>query len=218
MHIAIADVLTPAQTAMLVAGLKHATFVDGRTTAGTRAARMKKNVQAKGQAIAPLAEFLRDALLANAMITMATRPKSIIGPTFSRYLKGDAYGTHVDEPIMDGQRTDIAFTVFLSDPASYDGGALIIDGTDGENAIKLKAGSAYFYPATTLHRVDTILRGERLAAVGWVRSLVRQPEQRELLFDLDTVLRRLSTGPNPSPDVDMLAKTLANLIRMWADD
>jgi PKHD-type hydroxylase len=218
MHIAIADVLDAVQLETVRATLKRATFVDGRVTAGANAARVKSNTQATGTELEPIAELVQDALLTNSLFSMAARPKSIIGPTFSRYMTGNAYGAHVDEPIMAGQRTDLAFTLFLSDPAGYDGGELVIDGPEGENALKLPAGSVFLYPATTLHRVAPVVRGERLAAVGWVRSLIRRSDQRELLFDLDTAHRRLCAESGQTENTDLLAKTIANLIRMWADD
>jgi PKHD-type hydroxylase len=218
MHIAIADVLDAVQLETVRATLKRATFVDGRVTAGANAARVKSNTQAKGTELEPMAELVQDALLTNSLFSMAARPKFIIGPTFSRYMTGNAYGAHVDEPFMSGQRTDLAFTLFLSDPAAYDGGELVIDGPEGENAVKLQAGSVFLYPATTLHRVAPVVRGERLAAVGWVRSLIRRSDQRELLFDLDTAHRRLRAESGQTEDMDLLAKTIANLIRMWAED
>jgi PKHD-type hydroxylase len=218
MHIAIAAVLSADQTVTLRETLKHVTFSDGRATAGPQAARVKANMQAVGDAVEPVADMLRDILLGHPLVAMAARPKSIIGPTLSRFHTGQSYGAHVDEPIMDGRRTDIAFTLFLSDPATYDGGELIIDGPDGENAVKLAAGSAYLYPAITLHRVAPVTRGERLAAVGWIRSHIRRADQRELLFDLETAYRRLCDTHGKTAETDLLAKSLANLMRAWADD
>ncbi len=218
MHIAIANILDAQQLSALHATLAAAHFVDGRRTAGPLSARVKDNAQASGRDTDLAGEVIRDALLRHPVLIMAARPKSIIGPTFSRYVVGQSYGAHVDEPIMDSRRTDIAFTLFLSDPGSYDGGDLIIDGTDGEMPLKLAAGDLYLYPATTLHRVTPVTRGARLAAVGWIRSFVRRADHRELLFDLDTAYRRLFTAHGKTADVDLIAKTLANLLRQWCDD
>src|SRR5690606_30111090 len=128
-----------------------------------------------------------------------------------------AYGEHVDEPIMDGARTDISFTLFLSPPETYDGGELIIASPAGEDAVKLPAGSVIVYPSTTLHRVAPVTRGERLAAVGWVRSFIRDAAQRELLFELDTARRQLFEREGSSQTFNLVSKSLANLIRMWSE-
>jgi PKHD-type hydroxylase len=115
-------------------------------------------------------------------------------------------------------RTDVSFTLFLSAPDACDGGELVIDTASGEEAFKLPAGSLVLYPSTTLHRVVPVTRGERLAAVGWVRSLIRDPPQRELLFDLETARRRLFDREGKTADGDLLAKCAANLLRQWCDD
>jgi PKHD-type hydroxylase len=128
------------------------------------------------------------------------------------------YGSHVDDALMGGMRTDISFTLFLSDPTSYDGGELIIDSASGEETFKLEAGALVAYPATSLHRVGAVTRGTRLAAIGWARSFVRDPAQRELLFDLDTVRRQLFAREGKSAAFDLISKSFANLLRMWAED
>jgi PKHD-type hydroxylase len=115
-------------------------------------------------------------------------------------------------------RTDLSFTLFLSDPQSYDGGELVIDTPSGEEAFKLASGSVVTYPATTLHRVQPVSGGERLAAAGWIRSHLRDAAQRELLFDLETARRRLFDREGKTPEADLLAKCAANLMRMWAED
>jgi PKHD-type hydroxylase len=115
-------------------------------------------------------------------------------------------------------RSDVSFTLFLSDAASYDGGELIIESAGGEEAFRLDAGSLIAYPATSLHRVGTVTRGARLAAVGWARSFVRDPAQRELLFDLDTARRQMFAQHGKSADYDLVSKSLANLLRMWMED
>jgi PKHD-type hydroxylase len=145
------------------------------------------------------------------------RPKAITELLFSRYQPGDEYGTHVDNPVIDGIRTDVSFTLFLSPPASYEGGELIIDTMAGEEEIKLDAGQLVAYPSTTLHRVNLVTRGERLAAVGWAQSYIRDAGRREILFDLDTARQRLFAHSGKTPEFDLIAKTAANLFRMWAE-
>ncbi len=112
----------------------------------------------------------------------------------------------------------MSFTLFLSDPADYDGGELVIETSGGEEAVKLPAGSLFLYPATHLHRVEPVTRGERLVCVGWARSYLRSAEQRELLFDLDRTRRALFAKDGKTEAFDVLSKSLANLLRMWADD
>ena len=128
------------------------------------------------------------------------------------------YGAHVDDALMGGMRTDVSFTVFLVPPDSYEGGELVIDSTAGEQAFKLAAGSAIVYPATSLHRVEPVPAGVRLAAVGWARSFVRDAGERELLFDLETARQAVFQQDGKSPTFDLLSKCGANLLRRWAED
>jgi PKHD-type hydroxylase len=219
MILAIAAALSEADLGELRAGLEGLAFVDGRTTAGWAARGVKRNAQARaGKQAARLAALVATRLGEHPVFALAARPKQIIGPLFSRYRPGDAYGRHVDDALMGGMRTDISFTLFLSAPESYDGGELIIDTPAGEEAFKLAAGSLVLYPATTLHRVAPLARGERLAAAGWVRSLIRDAARRELLFDLDTARRQLFDRHGPSVEADLLARCASNLMRQWCDD
>jgi PKHD-type hydroxylase len=219
MILAIADVLTAADVEEVRSVLATAPFVDGRATAGWSARLVKSNLQASP---APEVERVRalveTRLGDHAVFALATRPKTILGPLFSRYQPGHAYGAHVDDALMGGVRSDISFTLFLSDPASYDGGELVIDSTAGEEAFKLAPGSVITYPATTLHRVVPVTSGERLAAAGWVRSFIRDAGRRELLFDLDTARRRIFDREGKTVEGDLLAKCAANLLRQWCED
>ena len=137
---------------------------------------------------------------------------------FSAYEPGMRYGSHVDDALMQGMRTDVSFTLFLSDPDSYDGGELVIESASGEDAMKLPAGSLVAYPSTALHHVAAVTRGTRLAAVGWARSYVRDGAQREMLFDLDTARRQIFAEGGKTPEYDLVSKSLANLLRMWVED
>ena len=118
---------------------------------------------------------------------------------------------------MGGIRTDVSFTLFLGDPASYDGGELVMEGTGGEQAYKLDAGSMILYPSGALHRVEPVTRGARLAAVGWAQSLVRDPGKREILFDLDTARRAIFRQQGKTAEFDLISKSTANLMRLWAE-
>lgn len=219
MLIAIADVLSDSDLEAVREALGRARFVDGEATAGWSAKLVKSNLQAvPDKSLSDIGRLVHGRLMGNATFALAARPKSIIGPLFSRYEAGHAYGVHVDDALLDGRRSDVSFTLFLSAPETYDGGELILDTALGEEAIKLAAGSAFVYPATMLHRVAPVTSGVRVAAAGWVRSLVRDAAQRELLFDLETARRRLFDREGKTADGDLLARCAANLLRMWCED
>jgi PKHD-type hydroxylase len=219
MIVFIDQTLAEADLAELRSDLAHIEFASGATTAGRSARAVKRNEQAISD---PCALAWRDriaaALLGHPVFQLAARPKRIIGPMLSRYSKGDRYGLHVDEPIMDGSRTDLSFTLFLDDPATYDGGELVIDGPSGEDAVKLDAGRLVLYPSSSLHRVAEVKRGTRHAAVGWVRSHIRDAACRELLFDLETARLTLLERHGPSREHDLLSRCAANLQRIWVED
>lgn len=219
MLISIGNVLDYDALKALRASLDALSFVDGRATAGWSAAEVKRNRQAAPSvALHTLQDKVERAIRANAVFQIAARPKQFTPILFARYSGGETYGSHVDDAIMGGLRTDLAWTLFLQEPENYEGGELVIEGAAGEQSIKLPAGAMVLYPATTLHRVAPVTRGERLVAVGWVRSLIRSAEQRELLFDLDTARRALFAREGKTAEFDLLSKSLSNLLRMWAED
>lgn len=219
MLISIGNILNSDALEKVRAALDAIPFVDGRTTAGWSAAEVKRNRQASpSAALRNLQDDVEKAIRANVVFQIAARPKKFGPILFARYGGGETYGSHVDDAMMGGVRTDLAWTLFLHEPPDYDGGELIIEGTAGEQSIKLPAGAMVLYPATTLHRVAPVTRGERLVAVGWVRSLIRSTEQRELLFDLDTARRALFAREGKTAEFDLLSKSLSNLLRMWAED
>jgi PKHD-type hydroxylase len=219
MILAISNILSESDVVALRNGLAQAAFAPGEDTAGWSARLVKSNLQATGTPeIEAMRSLVHDRLMAHPVFALATRPKIVVGPLFSRYRPGHAYGAHVDNALIEGVRTDVAFTLFLSDPDSYDGGGLVIDTASGEEAFKLEPGCIVTYPATTLHRVMPVTRGERLAAAGWVRSYLRDPAQRELLFELETARRRLFEREGKTAEADLLAKCAANLMRMWCED
>ena len=218
MQIVIGNVLSGEDIDLVRATLAQATFVDGRDTAGFAARQVKHNRQADGRKTETVRKLVEERILAHEVFALAVRPKALTPILFSRYEPGMRYGSHVDDPLMQGLRTDVSFTLFLSDPASYDGGELVIEGASGEDAVKLVAGSLIAYQSTALHRVAEVTRGERLAAVGWARSYVRDGAQRELLFELDTARRQLFKRDGKSAEYDLVSKSLANLLRMWVED
>src|SRR5262245_31457963 len=219
MILAVSDVLSKADITVLCNGLAQAPFAPGQETAGWSAQLVKANLQAADTPeIEAMRSLVQGRLMAHPVFALAPLPKAIAGPLFARYLPGHGYGAHVDNALIGGVRTDVSFTLFLSDPASYDGGELVIDTPSGEEAFKLEPGCIVTYPATTLHRVTPVARGERLAAAGWVRSYLRDAAQRELLFDLETARRSLFEREGKTAEANLLAKCAANLMRLWCED
>lgn len=194
-------------------------FQDGKATAGRAARQVKSNEQlASGAEIDTVRRIVGKALHGHQLYTAFAQPKAITRMLVSRYTQGMEYGTHVDDALMGGRRTDLSFTLFLTPPQDYEGGELIIEDMGGENAVKLDAGNAVIYPTGALHRVAPVISGQRLAVVGWIRSLVRRADQREILFDLDVTSRAIFERDGKTPVYDTLAKTRSNLLRMWAED
>ena len=223
MILCIDKVLTDDQLQRIRQTLDASDFRDGRETAGWHARTVKRNQQASSQepAIAALRDEVMQTLSAHTLFQIAARPRRMKPVMFSRYQQGMTYGNHVDDAVMPTpqgpMRTDLSFTLFLGDPDSYEGGELVTETTQGEQRFKLPAGSMILYPSSTLHRVDPVTQGERLAAVGWLQSQVRQPEQREVLFDLDTTRRQIFERDGKTAEFDAISKSLANLLRMWAE-
>jgi PKHD-type hydroxylase len=214
----IADILETEDIARVRETLAAAPFRDGKATAGAEARKVKANQQAIGDdpAVAALSAFVRRALERHPIFMAYARPARWSRLLFSRYRGGDAYGLHTDDATMEAEdggrlRTDLSFTLFLSDPATYAGGALLIDGLDGEREFRPAAGSVVLYPTGQLHRVTPVTEGERLAAVGWVQSLIPRADEREVLFDLARV-----RWASPEGDARLLLdKSIGALMRMW---
>jgi PKHD-type hydroxylase len=222
MIFSIDDVLTSEELKFLVNSLNEADFVDGKMTAGWHAKLVKNNTQLSNQKgyLQELRSLVETALERHPLFQSAVRPKIIHSIQFSRYEPGMSYGTHVDNALMGDRefwRSDVSFTIFLSPSSSFTGGELVIEGSDGDRAYKLEAGSAIVYPSSTLHRVETVTDGIRLAAVGWVQSLVRDSNKREILFDLDTARRSIFAKEGKTIEFDLISKSYANLLRQWAE-
>jgi PKHD-type hydroxylase len=215
MLLAIENILGNEDLARVRADIAKLSFVDGKTTAGPAAKSVKKNSQATGPKTEAIIAFVRRALEANATFQAATQVRHYGPMLVSRYHVGQEYGLHVDNAFMGDTRSDISFTLFLSDPENYDGGALVLELPAGSQAIRLPAGSLVLYPSTSLHRVEPIARGERLAIVGWIESHVLYGEAREALFDLANVRASLEGVSGIDPITRLtLQKVQANLIRL----
>ncbi|MCW5773809.1 MAG: Fe2+-dependent dioxygenase [Rhodospirillaceae bacterium] len=221
MILCIAPILDPAALAALRRTLDDAAFRDGRETAGWHARAVKRNEQAEAKGVTAAAAQVAQALQAHPVFQSAALPQRLSPVLFNRYAPGMEYGAHVDDALMGAGasrlRSDLSFTLYIDDPADYDGGALVIDSAGDEQSYKLEAGACILYPTTYLHRVAAVTRGQRRAAVGWVQSLVRDSARRELLFDLDAARRDVFERQGKSATFDRLAKTYANLLRMWAE-
>jgi len=221
MILCIGNILNPTELETTIAKLEAAEFVDGKATAGWHARLVKHNSQLPqgSPALAAVRDLIHAALQRHVIFQMAVRPQIVRPVTISRYDIGMSYGTHVDNALMRDplMRSDVSMTLFLSNPSAYEGGELIIEGTQGEAAFKLPAGSAIVYPSSTLHRVEAVTQGVRLAAVTWIQSLVRDPQQREILFDLDTARQTLFEASGKTPVFDLISKSHANLLRQWME-
>lgn len=225
MLVCIAGLLDADALGKVHALLGAARFADGARTAGWHARAVKANRQAEAQdpAAREAGALVSAALLADPVFRAAALPRRLRPVLFARYGEGEAYGAHVDDAVMGASdpggplRTDVAVTVFLAAPGEYGGGELVVEDAGGEQAFKLAAGDAVAYPATALHRVAPVLSGERLVAVTWAQSLVRDPSAREVLFDLDAARRDVWAREGKSRAFDLLAKSHANLLRRWAE-
>ncbi|MBE9166276.1 Fe2+-dependent dioxygenase [Pleurocapsales cyanobacterium LEGE 06147] len=222
MIFSIPNVLTCQELEEIASSLAKAKFIDGKLTAGWHAKLVKNNQQLKQKTTLAekLQELIKASLNRNALFQTAVRPKAIHSLLISRYDLGMSYDRHTDNALMGNSkvwRSDVSFTLFLNPPSAYEGGELVIEGADDEKAYKLEAGSAIVYPSTTLHRVDPVTKGTRLVAVGWVQSFIREASDREILFDLDTIRRTIFVKEGKTPEFDLLSKSIANLLRKWAD-
>ena len=225
MLIRIPNVLTAEQVARCRGALDEAAWADGRHSAGYLSQAVKNNAQLPDDdpTARKLGEMIVIALEKNTLFTAAALPLKVLPPLFNRYSDGQSYGGHIDGAIrpVTGTplrvRTDLSATLFLSDPDSYDGGELVVKDTFGERSTKLAAGDMVLYPGTSVHRVEPVTQGVRLAAFFWIQSMVSDSTQRTILFELDSAIQELAKDvPEHSALVD-LAGVYHNLLRCWAD-
>ncbi len=224
MYLVIDNVLTGEALARAQALLADAPWADGRATAGYQSAAVKRNEQLPE--CHPLAQQLQEivegGLAASLLFQSAALPRHIFPPLFNRYASGHDFGTHVDNAIRQtpggaALRTDLSATLFLADPASYDGGELEVEDGSASHRFKLAAGSMLLYPATTLHRVTPVTRGARLASFFWIQSLVADASRRAILFDIDLGIQSLRPRVgDQDPALVALTGAYHNLLRQWA--
>ena len=199
--------------------VKKSNFIDGKMTASMAAKEVKNNLQLEtgNQTIDAIHALLTAAIQASPLFNIAALPKTVYPFIISKYTAGKYYGWHVDSPVMEHMRTDLAMTIFLSDPATYDGGELMIQTGAGTTTFKPAKGDAILYPCQFVHCVNEIKSGERVAAVTWIQSNVKDPQQRQLLYQLNQIHASLYQQAPNAAETNLLLQTHSNLFRMWAD-
>ena len=223
MLLTIPQLLNAEQVAQCRDALQGAEWSDGKATAGYLSSRVKDNAQLpESHPLARrLGEMILDALDQNQLFISAALPLKVVPPLFNRYTGGQSYGGHIDGAVrpVPGTphrvRTDLSATLFLSEPEDYDGGDLVIE--DAGQRIKLPAGDMVLYSGSSVHHVEPVTRGARLAAFFWVQSMVREDSRRDVLFQIDTALQELGRDVPGHRSLVKLAGAYHNLLRLWSD-
>ncbi|MDO5666245.1 MAG: Fe2+-dependent dioxygenase [Alcaligenaceae bacterium] len=225
MIIVVEQVIRPDELNVIRQRLESAAWEDGKKTAGFLAREVKDNLQLNPQS--PLAlelgDFLRQVLRANPSYIAAALPAKILPPRFNRYEDSGTYGNHIDNAIFNlpenqqAMRTDVSSTIFFSEPDEYEGGELVIEDSYGSHSVKLKAGDMVVYPGDSLHRVEPVTQGVRLASFFWAQSMIRHAHRRRLLWELDQSIQRLSMSEDGAAEATALSGIYHNLIREWAE-
>lgn len=226
MMIAVPDLLSATEVQRVRAIIDAGEWVDGNVTSGPQAALAKNNMQLSEDSdpAKQAGRIVLDALGRSPLFIAAALPLKIFPPLFNRYSGGQAFGTHIDNAVRIQRgtelriRSDLSATLFLADPDSYEGGELMVEDQVGAHRIKLPAGHMLLYPASSLHRVEPVTRGERVASFFWVQSMVRDNNARSLLFDLDSAVQSLAAERGQDdPAIIRLTGVYHNLLRRWAD-
>lgn len=221
----ISKVLNNQELQLVLDFVKSSNFLEGKINAGTQAKEVKNNLeiintyQEKAQR-KQIESVIINALNRNHQFQSFTLPKTIYTILFSKYEPTMEYGYHVDNPIMKSngkRRSDLSWTLFLSPPESYEGGELQLKTAFGEMKLKFNQGDIVVYPSTTIHRVNKVTKGVRLVAVGWLQSIIKDPIQREIIYDLNNLGKSLNEKIPLSEETLLLSKIQANLIRMWSE-
>ena len=226
MMIAVPGVLAPDQVARMRAALDAADWIDGNQTSGHQSALAKRNRQLPedGPVARARGGEILDALGRSPLFVAAALPLKVFPPLFNRYGPGETFATHVDNAIRMKRgtdfrlRSDLSATLFLADPESYDGGELVVEDQLGTHAVKLAAGDLVLYPASSLHHVTPVTRGERIASFFWIQSMVRDDGERRILFELDSAVQAVSADRSGDDRaVIQLTGIYHNLLRRWGD-
>lgn len=226
MMLAIPDLLDKEGVARVRSIIDAGAWADGNATSGHQSALAKRNEQLPEDSVAAreAGRLVLDALGRSALFIAAALPLKIFPPLFNRYQGGEAFGTHIDNAVRIHRgsefrvRTDLSATLFLEDPDAYEGGELVVEDNLGANAVKLPAGHLLLYPASSLHRVEPVTRGARVASFFWVQSMVRDDGERTILFDLDRSIQAVAADRGQDDaEVIRLTGVYHNLLRRWAD-
>jgi len=222
MLLEIPQVLTDDQIKLVQSMLRNASFVDGRLSAGMAAKQVKHNEELNMPAaeLNQLNDVVMGSLVQHPMYRQGALPMKLAAPFYARYQAGMSYGDHVDDPIMHVDRpcrTDVSITIFLNEPADYEGGELVVRSNFGELSVKLAAGAAVMYPSSSVHHINEVTSGTRLVAVTWLQSLIRDPAQRELLYELNQVREQMLADDPQSEQAKKIDRSYVNLIRMWGE-
>lgn len=226
MLIAIPDVLDRDGLARVRGLIDKAEWIDGNATSGYQSALAKRNHQLPEESAAAqeAGALILDALSRNPLFIAAALPLRIYPPLFNAYAGGETFGVHIDSAVRIRRgtdfrvRTDVSATLFLEDPEAYDGGELTIESQFGAQAVKLPAGHMILYPSSSLHRVETVTRGRRVASFFWIQSMVRDTEARRTLFEMDTAIQTIAQDRGQDdPAIIQLTGVYHNLLRRWAD-
>jgi len=227
MLLAIKNVLSVNQLKVVQKLLASAEFVDGKLSAGKEAEKVKHNTELSQQS--PLHDQLNQMVMSSLVqhpeYQASAFPLKVATAFYARYTKGMEYGFHVDDPVMGSMqgsmqgryRSDVSTTVFLNDKTDYDGGEIVIKTAIGEQQIKLNAGDALVYPSSSLHRVNKVTRGERLVAVTWAQSMVKEAEKRAILYELGQAREVLLANQSEANETSYVSNVYANLLRRWSD-
>ena len=226
MLVPIPNLLTPQQVASARQKLDAANWVDGAGTAGSLAKSVKRNrqIDVADPLARELGEMIVSALVTNPIFMEAAIPLRVMPPKFNRYEGGEHYGGHIDNAIMDipgtggmRLRADLSMTVFFSQPQEYDGGELRVHDTYGHQTVKLPAGSAILYTATSLHEVTPVTRGARTSSYFWIQSVIRSDAQRSILFDFGQSIHSLTAAHPDHPSVPAFLGLYHKLLQQWSD-
>lgn len=226
MMLAVPDLLDKAAVQRLRGLVDAGEWVDGNVTSGHQSALAKKNQQLSEESAAAkeAGRLVLEALGRSPLFIAAALPLKIYPPLFNRYQGGEQFGTHIDNAIRIRRgsefriRSDLSATLFLAEPEDYDGGELVVEDNLGVHSVKLPAGHLILYPASSLHRVEPVTRGARVASFFWIQSMVREDAARTMLFDLDQTVQGLAGRlGHDDREVVRLTGLYHNLLRRWAD-
>jgi PKHD-type hydroxylase len=222
LFLCIPNVLDEEQLSVITSILEETVFVDGQATAGRAGVEIKSNLQVPTEAAGypKLNAIVSQAVRANSMFALAAMPRRIRPIRFARYIPDMYYGRHIDNAVMGSSqptRIDLAFTLFLTRPETYDGGELVVDEPGTRRKFKLDAGSLVLYSGNSLHGVAKVTRGYRDVAVGWLQSMVRDPKQRRVIFELEELRANILAKSGRTQEFDVISRNVADLWRMWVE-